>query len=274
MTRKPAVAGQFYEASRSRLAEQVASYIDGDVSKMSAVGVVSPHAGLMYSGAVAGAVYSRIKFPRTFILLGPNHTGLGSPVSIMSSGSWQMPGGELGIDEPLARELKGHAQLIEEDEKAHIMEHSLEVQLPFILHFSGGVKIVPLTMMTDSPDVCKSIGQSLADVIRAATYPVTIVASSDMSHYVTDAAARKLDKKAIDRILDIDPEGLYRTVRQEAISMCGVVPVTTMLYAARELGADRADLVKYMTSGEVSGDFNYVVGYAGLIISHTGDKNG
>jgi AmmeMemoRadiSam system protein B len=266
MTRKPAVAGQFYEASRSRLAEQVASYVTDDVSKTGAVGIVSPHAGLMYSGAVAGAVYSRIKFPRTFILLGPNHTGLGSPASIMSSGSWQMPTGELGIDESLARELKGHAQLLEEDEKAHIMEHSLEVQLPFILHFSGSVKIVPISMMTDSLDICRSLGHSLAEVIRASAYPVTIAASSDMSHYVTDAAARQSDKKAIDRILDIDPDGLYRTVREKAISMCGVVPVTTMLYAARELGAGRADLVKYMTSGEISGDFNYVVGYAGLII--------
>lgn len=266
MIRKPAVAGQFYEASRSGLAGQVESYIDHDVTRVSSVGIVSPHAGLMYSGAVAGAVYSRIKLPRTFILLGPNHTGLGSPVSIMSSGSWQMPTGELQIDESLARELKGHSQLIEEDEKAHEMEHSLEVQLPFILHFSGGVKIVPVIMMTDSLDICKNLGQSLAEIIRNSTYPVTIVASSDMSHYVTDAAARPADKRAINRILDIDPEGLYETVREEAISMCGVVPVTTMLYASRELGADKSDLVKYMTSGEVSGDYNYVVGYAGLII--------
>jgi AmmeMemoRadiSam system protein B len=228
----------------------------------------------MYSGAVAGAVYSRIKLPRTFILLGPNHTGIGNPVSIMSSGRWQMPTGELEIDEPLAAELKGHAELIEEDGKAHVMEHSLEVQMPFILHFSGGVRIVPVIMMTDSLDICKTLGQSLAEVIRESTYPVTIVASSDMSHYVTDAVARPTDKRAIERMLAIDPEGLYQTVREEAISMCGVVPVTTMLYAARELGADKADLVKYMTSGEVSGDYNYVVGYAGMIISNSEDKNG
>jgi AmmeMemoRadiSam system protein B len=273
MTRKPAVAGQFYEASRSGLTDQVESYIEHDLSRESAVGIVSPHAGLMYSGAVAGAVYSRIKLPRTFILLGPNHTGLGSPVSIMSSGKWQMPTGEIEIDESIARELKGHTQLIEEDEKAHAMEHSLEVQLPFILHFSGGVKIVPIIMMTDSLDICKTLGQSLAEIIRGSKYPVTIIASSDMSHYVTDAAARPLDKRAIDRILDIDPEGLYQTVREEAISMCGVVPVTTMLYAARELGADKAELVKYMTSGEVSGDYNYVVGYAGLIIRNVEGEN-
>ena len=273
MKRKPAVAGQFYESSRAGLTSQVESFIDSGLPKESAVGIVSPHAGLMYSGAVAGAVYSRIKLPRTFILLGPNHTGLGSPVSIMSSGSWEMPTGELEIDEPLASKLKGQAQLIEEDISAHAMEHSLEVQLPFILYCAAGVKIVPLLMMTDSLEICKTVGESIAEIIRSSTYPVTIIASSDMSHYVTDAVARSTDKRAIDRILDIDPEGLYQTVREEAISMCGVVPVTTMLCAARELGADKADLVKYMTSGEVSGDYNYVVGYAGLIIRLTEDKN-
>ena len=272
MIRKPAVAGQFYEASRSGLTDQVESFIDPDLSRESAVGIVSPHAGLMYSGAVAGAVFSRIRLPRTFILLGPNHTGLGSPVSIMSSGSWQMPTGELEIDESLANKLKGQAQLIEEDTSAHAMEHSLEVQLPFILYYSAGVKIVPLIMMTDSLEICKTLGESIAEIIMGSTYPVTIVASSDMSHYVTDAVARPTDKRAIERILDIDPDGLYKTVREEAISMCGVVPVTTMLYAARKLGADKAELVKYMTSGEVSGDYNYVVGYAGVIIRKRADK--
>lgn len=273
MTRKPAVAGQFYEASRSGLTGQVETYMHPDISRESAVGIVSPHAGLMYSGSVAGAVYSRIKLPATFLLLGPNHTGMGSPVSIMSSGSWQMPTGTLEIDASLAGRLKDQAQLIEEDINAHSMEHSLEVQLPFIVYQSSGVKIVPLIMMTDSLEICRTVGKSIAGVIRGSTYPVTIVASSDMSHYVTDEAARSLDKRAIDRILEIDPEGLFNTVRENAISMCGVVPVTTMLYAARELGADSADLVKYATSGEVSGDFDYVVGYAGLIIRKSEDMS-
>lgn len=267
MTRQPAVAGQFYEASPSRLASQVSAYIDADADKKHATGLVSPHAGLMYSGSVAGAVYSRIKFPSAFILIGPNHTGLGSPVSIMSSGGWQMPTGKLEIDFALAQNIKQGSDLITEDTTAHQMEHSLEVQLPFILHFSSHVNIVPITMMPVTLETCRQVGEAMAEAVKGAGYPVTIIASSDMSHYETDSAARKKDKLAIDRIIAMDPEGLFETVRDEGISMCGVHPVTSMLFAANKIGASKASLVKYMTSGEVSGDFDYVVGYAGIIVS-------
>ena len=266
MIRQPAVAGHFYNSSSSKLSQQIDKYVRRDAERESALGIVSPHAGMMYSGAVAGEVYSRIKIPRTFILLGPNHTGLGSIVSIMSSGVWKMPTGELSIDEEVAGRLKERSDIIQEDSIAHSMEHSLEVQLPFILTFSSDVKIVPILMMTDSLDVCRSIGEAIAFVISNTSYPVTIIASSDMSHYVSDEAARKRDKLAIDKILALDPEGLYETVRKESITMCGAIPVTTMLFASQQLGAEKADLVRYMTSGEVSGDYDYVVGYAGLII--------
>ena len=266
MKRKPAVSGQFYPSSPSGLTEQVRGYINQDAVKEDIIGVVSPHAGLMYSGAVAGAVFSRIKFPHTFILIGPNHTGFGSPVSIVSSGEWQMPTGELKINEGLARKLKKKSDIIEENPLAHAMEHSLEVQLPFILYYSSDVKIVPVVMMGESLDTCRITGEAVADAIKESEDSVAIVASSDMSHYVTDSAARSKDKKAIDKILDLDPDGLYNTVRKEGISMCGFMPVTTMLFAAKKLGARKAELVKYMTSGEVSGDYDYVVGYAGLIV--------
>jgi len=266
MIRQPSVAGQFYESSRSGLAEQVGCSIPTGVSTENVIGAVSPHAGLMYSGAVAGAVYSKITFPSTFVIIGPNHTGLGRPVSIMSSGRWQIPTGELEIDETFANKLKGQLNVAEEDSLAHKMEHSLEVQLPFILYFSSTVKIVPVVMMIDSLEVCESAGYALAEVIKNTDYPVTIIASSDMSHYVSDSIAREKDRKAIDRIIDIDPEGLYHTIKKEGISMCGFIPVTTMLYAARKLGAKESNLVKYMTSGEVSGDYDQVVGYAGLIV--------
>ena len=266
MIRKPAVAGQFYESTPSRLISQVNEYLEADAEKASAIGIVCPHAGLMYSGRVAGAVYSRITMPRTFILIGPNHTGFGQPVSLMSSGVWHMPTGELRIDENLAAELKKGSDIISEDSLAHRMEHSLEVQLPFILHFSPDVSIVPVTMMPVSLDICRTVGEALAEAVNKSDYPVTMIASSDMSHYVSDAAARKKDKKAIDRVLALDPVGLYKTVRDQDISMCGVVPVTTMLFAAQKLGASEAALVKYMTSGEVSGDYDYVVGYAGVIV--------
>jgi len=266
MKRKPAVAGQFYSASSSGLLKEVQRYIEVPPVKEKVIGVVSPHAGLMYSGAVAGAVYSRIEFPHTFILIGPNHTGLGKPISIMAHGEWEIPTGSLKIDDALAKKILDRSKIIEEDNSAHSFEHSLEVQLPFILYFSSDVKIVPITMMTNSLNHCRSVGETIADAIKDTEYPITIIASSDMSHYEADSVARTKDKKAIDRILSLDPDGLYGTVVKEHISMCGFIPVTTMLFAAKKLGAKDAILVKYMTSGEVSGDYGYVVGYAGLII--------
>lgn len=266
MIRKPAVAGKFYPSSQQDLSEEVNGYVEHDAVKTRAIGIVSPHAGLMYSGAVAGAVYSRIEFPRTFIILSPNHTGLGSVVSIMTSGEWQIPTGSLKIDEVLAKRILSDSDFIEEDTLAHEMEHSIEVQLPFILLFSSDVKIVPVTIMTDSLETCKMLGDNLADVISGSDYPVTIIASSDMSHYEEDSVARNLDNMAIEKIISLDAEGLYETVKKEKISMCGYAPVTTMLHAANNLGAKEATLVKYMTSGDVSGDYAHVVGYAGVIV--------
>ncbi len=266
MIRKPAVAGQFYSSTPSALTGEVKRYIDVDAEKVRAIGILSPHAGLMYSGQVAGAVYSRLEFPDTFVLLGPNHTGLGKPVSMMSSGTWQIPTGNIEIDRPLAKRLLEYSRTISEDTMAHSMEHSLEVQLPFMLYFSSSIKILPIVFMIDSLEICRSIGMALAEVIKDADYTVTIIASSDMSHYETDSVARSKDRKAIERILNLDPEGLYRTVKQNDISMCGYIPATTMLYAVKELGASEANLIRYMTSGEVSGDYDYVVGYAGIII--------
>jgi len=266
MKRKPAVAGQFYSSSSSDLLKEVQRYVKTSTIKERAIGVLSPHAGLMYSGAVAGAVYSRIELPHTIILIGPNHTGMGRAVSIMSRGEWEIPTGSLKIDETLAEKIKKQASIIEEDNLAHQMEHSLEVQLPFILYFSKDVEIVPITIMAESLDVCKTVGEAIADVIRDIKHPVTIVASSDMTHYELDSVARTKDKKAIDEILSLDPEGLYKTVIKERISMCGFIPATTMLYAVKKLGAKDATLVKYMTSGDVSGDYTSVVGYAGIII--------
>jgi len=266
MKRQPAVAGQFYESQASGLSQQVGRCIEDCENKEHAIGVVSPHAGLMYSGKVAGAVFSRIHFPDTFILIGPNHTGYGSPVALMSAGSWQLPTGQLNIDEGLSRRLKQQSGHFVDDSTAHQMEHSLEVQLPFVLHFTSGVRIVPITMMPVSLELCRTLGEAIADCIRQTDYPVTIVASSDMSHYETDAAARKKDEMAIENIVALDPEGLYDVVTDRAITMCGVIPVTTMLFAAKSLGANTASLVRYMTSGEVSGDYDYVVGYAGIIV--------
>ncbi|MBI3593192.1 MAG: AmmeMemoRadiSam system protein B [Nitrospirae bacterium] len=266
MRRAPAVAGQFYHGAASRLKTQVGQYVVEDAAKEKAIGIVSPHAGLMYSGHVAGAVYSSISFPQTFILIGPNHTGLGAEVSIMASGEWEIPTGTFQIDERLAGSIIKKVSLISEDTKAHMFEHSLEVQLPFLSYFSDTVKIVPITVMSASLEDCRAIGEGLAGVIKEAGYDVVIAASSDMSHYVPDEVARRLDNLAIKEILNLNPEGLYKTVVSEQISMCGFIPATIMLYAAKALGARAARLVKYATSGDVSGDYEHVVGYAGIVV--------
>lgn len=226
-----------------------------------------PHAGLIYSGAVAGQVYSTISMPKTFIMLGPNHTGLGPAISLMDEGAWEVPGGVFKIDRRLAAKILQDTVLVARDTQAHAYEHSLEVQLPFIGYYSYDVSIVPIAIMTASYDTCRAVGESLAGAIQAVDYPVTILASSDMSHYLPDRLARKKDAMAIDKILELDPHGLYDVVMQERISMCGVLPTTVMLLAAQLLGAKNARLINYMTSGDVSGDYDSVVGYAGIVLS-------
>ena len=266
MKRLATVAGQFYNGNPERLKKQVEQYIVHGAVKEKVIAVLSPHAGLMYSGQIAGAVYSSIRFPSTFLLLGPNHSGLGPNISMMSSGEWEIPTATFGIDDELARRITENVPFIVEDSQAHIYEHSLEVQLPFIAHSSDNCRILPITFMRATIDDCAAAGRGIADAIRTSGHEVVIVASSDMSHYEPDAVARKLDKLAIDEILALNPEGLYSIVMREKISMCGLIPATVMLYAALELGAVEASLVKYATSGEVSGDFDRVVGYAGILI--------
>ena len=266
MRRTPAVAGQFYQGTASKLTQQVKQYINSNAVKEHAIGILSPHAGLIYSGSVAGEVYSAIEFPKTFVLIGPNHTGIGAKVSMMASGEWEIPTGIFSIDEKLSRRIAANTPIISEDAQAHTFEHSLEVQLPFIAYFSTEPKIVPITVMSASLEECRLLGEGIAKSIKEVNYSVVIVASSDMSHYVPEDVARQKDKKAIEMIKSINPEGLYTVVSRERISMCGYLPATVMLFAAKALGAIEARLVKYSTSGEVSGDYDQVVGYAGMIV--------
>jgi hypothetical protein len=266
MKRSPAVAGQFYHGSAPRLTEQVEQYIDKDLPKEDVIGVMSPHAGLIYSGHVAGAVFSSIKLPETFVLLGPNHTGLGPPISLMDGGEWEIPTGTFQIDKKLASKIALNIEKASRDSQAHIFEHSLEVQLPFIAYFSTAIKIVPIAILSATYDDCIALADAIAKAVRSVEYPVVILASSDMSHYLPDKVARQKDIKAIDRMLELDARGLYETVIRERISMCGYLPATVMIAAAKLLGADSARLVKYATSGDVSGDYDSVVGYAGIIV--------
>jgi AmmeMemoRadiSam system protein B len=266
LKRAPAVAGQFYYGTAPKLTQQVNEYINVSAKKERVIGAVCPHAGLMYSGSVAGAVYSSIDFPETFILVGPNHTGLGAPISLMASGEWEIPTATFQIDEKISHRIALNVPLVAKDAKAHLFEHSLEVQLPFIAYFSRQVKLVPITILSASVEECRVLGEGIARAVQHAGYPVVLIASSDMSHYVPDGVAKQKDKKAIDRILALDPQGLYDIVLKERISMCGYLPVTTLLFAAKALGAASARLVRYATSAEVSGDYDHVVGYAGIVL--------
>jgi AmmeMemoRadiSam system protein B len=268
MKRKPAVAGQFYYSDPDRLTEMIEDLVPGKLPEKEKVkAVLSPHAGLVYSGSVAGAVYAGIEPPETFVLIGPNHMGMGAEASIMTEGRWEMPTGEFPIDEGLSKKILKSTPLVTDDPQAHMFEHSLEVQLPFLSHFAKGAKIVPITVLSATLEELKAIGKGIAEAIEEVDYSVVIVASSDMSHYVQDKEARELDRLAIDRVLELDPDGLYTVVRTKGISMCGVLPTVIMLTAARSLGATEAKLVKYTTSAEVSGDYDSVVGYAGIIIN-------
>lgn len=274
MHRQPAVAGYFYPGSAESLRKQVEGFVVSGAEKIKAIGILSPHAGLIYSGSVAGAVYSKVELPDTFILIGPNHTGLGAPVSLMASGSWETPLGRVDIDESLAALILSKSPRIREDSLAHLQEHSLEVQLPFIQYFKDTFKIVPIQMLDTRLETCLEVGRAVAEAIKeqgqgsgGRGQGVLVVASSDMSHYEPAAAAKEKDFKAIEQILNLDTEGLYRTVRDTGITMCGYGPAVAMLAASKALGAAKAELIKYANSGEVSGDYEQVVGYAGIVVS-------
>jgi hypothetical protein len=267
MLRLPAVSGQFYYGSSSRLEQQVSQYLQSGTGKDKAVGIMVPHAGLIYSGAVAGAVFSSIEMPRTFVMMGPNHTGIGSRIAVMDDGEWEVPTGKLRIDRKVAGRILENAQQAERDAQAHTFEHSLEVQIPFIVHFSPDIAIVPIALLSATYDQCVHLAEAVAKAAKSVDYPVTILASSDMSHYVPDRVARQKDKAALDRMLAMDPRGLFDTVVRERISMCGYLPATVMLIASKILGATSARLAYYMTSGDVSGDYESVVGYAGVVLT-------
>jgi AmmeMemoRadiSam system protein B len=264
--REAAVAGQFYPASPRELLREVEGFLGSGGAKARALGVIAPHAGYVYSGAVAGAVFAHIEVPRRVIVLCPNHTGMGEPLAIMSTGCFRTPLGDVEIDTALADALKAAFPLLREDVAAQVREHAVEVQLPFLQAARKDVKFVPVTVGTGQFEVLTALGFVMAKVIAECGEPVLIVASSDMNHYEADDETRIKDALAIEQVLSLQPKGLFQTVHGQNISMCGVGPAVAMLTAALKLGATKAELVKYATSGNVSGDRKRVVGYAGITV--------
>jgi len=263
MDREPAVAGRFYGQQPGPLAREVDAWLAADVAPAPALGLVAPHAGYVYSGAIAGAAYARVAVPERVLVLGPNHTGLGSAAALWPEGAWLTPLGAVPIDAELTAALAADPAL-EPDREAHLLEHSLEVQLPFLQRARPGVRIAALCLGHLSFSGCERVARAVARASEAAG--ALVVASSDMSHYIPAETARTLDRRAIDRILALDPEGLYEVVHRDRITMCGIVPATVMLLAARARGATSAELVRYGNSGDVSGDDRRVVGYAGVVV--------
>jgi AmmeMemoRadiSam system protein B len=223
----------------------------------------------MYSGGVAGAVFSQIHIPDAVVILGPNHRGMGASVALSASGVWDMPLGPVSINEALAKSILKvpmSGVKIKDDPGAHAMEHSIEVQVPFLQFLQPEVSIVPIALSHLAYDGCQEIGRALVKGIQDFGKEVLLVASTDMTHYESQESAKAKDELAIDRILDLDPEGLHETVARHGISMCGVIPTTIVLEACKVLGAGKAELVQYATSGDVTGDYAQVVGYAGFIV--------
>ena len=267
MARLPAVADRFYPGDFAALSRQVKKLIGTlQVDRQKAMSIVSPHAGYIYSGGVAAETMRQVLVPKTVIILGPNHQGQGSPIALSTS-TWEMPMGQVPIDMDLAERLLAKSPLVEKDEVAHRFEHSLEVQIPFLQEMQDNLAIVPLVISHISYPVCEKIASALAESIKESGKDVLIVASSDMTHYEPRRAASQKDSLALDRLLNLDPAGLYRVVVDEGITMCGFIPATIALLASMHGGARQAKLVRYTDSGEVSGDLDQVVGYAGVIIS-------
>jgi MEMO1 family protein len=268
MLRPAAVAGRFYPAERAELERQVGFLVgpSSPAAKLHAIACLVPHAGYIYSGEVAGAVYARMRLPRRFLILGPRHYPHGEALAILSKGAWQTPLGEAQIDTAFAEKLKHAFPLLREDGIAHRAEHSLEVQLPFLQVLIGDFEFVPIVLGTTRFGALEDLGRAIAAVLGAHAAETLIIASSDMNHYESDHITRVKDHKAIEKLRELDAQGLFDTVRNEGISMCGYGPAVVMLTAAKELGASRAELVRYATSGDVSGDFDEVVGYAGMVV--------
>jgi len=269
--RQPAVAGMFYEGAPERLRAQVDACFEAagpaPEQKEQFIGAVVPHAGLMYSGHVAAAFYALADLPRRLIILCPNHTGAGHFAAINSEGLWRTPLGDAAIDAPLAAALMRRTKLLAEDTRAHAREHSLEVQLPFLQRVLPDFTFVPICLGSHRYEHAEEIGSAIAGVIAEENGSIGILASSDLNHYEDQSSTLRKDQLAIDEVLRRDPPGLWRTVDELDVSMCGFIPTTTMLIAANILGATQARLVRHATSGDVSGDYERVVGYASLLVA-------
>lgn len=269
MDRQPVVAGRFYEGAPTVLNEMVDGFLHlgTDKSEERTLLAMVPHAGYVFSGAVCGKTLGLANLAQTVLMLGPNHTGKGERIALWPDGSWNIPGGAVKVDDALALAVLAADPNIRPDRDAHVSEHSLEVIVPFLHRLNPSTTIVPISISEPNLPVLEEVGKAIGQALIAFDRPVSIVVSSDMSHYISHDQAKELDSMALEAAVNLDPAGLYSTVRTNRISMCGILPMTVGLFAAKEMGAAKGKLAAYATSGEVSGDFDQVVGYAGVLVS-------
>ena len=265
MIRLSTVAGRFYPETAPELEALIKTMVDENAVKEDVMGMVVPHAGYPYSGSVVGACLSRINFKDTFIIMGPNHTGRGKPFSIMTEGKWRTPFGNVEIDVELARKLAATSKYLRQDEEAQRLEHSIEVQLPFLQYFKKEFKFVPIIMTLSNVEAHRQIGKEIARAIKDTKRSAIIMVSSDMTHYESQESVKQKDGQAIRAMLDLDEYELARRIEKQNITMCGIAPAISLIAAMKELDGTQAELVKYQTSGDTTGDFDSVVGYAGIL---------
>ncbi|MFQ6085309.1 MAG: AmmeMemoRadiSam system protein B [Candidatus Bathyarchaeia archaeon] len=278
--RRPAHAGTFYAGTKDSLEKQIEwcfthGFGPGKKPRVvstpvrSVIALISPHAGYVYSGPVAAHAYYDLATdgtPDVVIALGPNHTGLGSSVAMMAEGKWRTPLGDVEIDREMAGRISRLAPIIDIDASAHRYEHSIEVQLAMLQYLYGSsFKFVPISFMMQDLTTVREVGGGVA---KAASGTNTVIlATTDLTHYEPQEVANKKDRLAIDAISKLDEELLQRVVESQRISMCGLAPVMAAIAASRSLGAQRASLLSYQTSGDITGDLSAVVGYAAIKIS-------
>lgn len=277
--RKPHVANAFYEGSKIALQNQIVNCFKhrlgpGHVPDLTAgpkriLGIVVPHAGYMYSGPVAAHSYAQVAsdgVPDSVVILGPNHTGLGSGVSIMTKGAWETPLGVASIDTNLAEQIRRSSNIIDEDETAHISEHSIEVQLPFLQYLYGErISFVPICMMMQDLQTSQDIARSIENCSRGKH--VLVVASSDFTHYEPQTVAARNDKVAIDAIINLDGQKLNELGESGRVTMCGFGPITALIEIAKRENNVHAELLAYHTSGDITNDTNSVVGYSAILFT-------
>ena len=276
--RRPTVAGQFYEGDAEALRAQIKNCFLHDlgpkklptvnlhIHPRNIVGMICPHAGYMYSGPVAASAFYELALdgkPDTVVLMGPNHTGYGSALSLMREGVWRTPLGDVEIDTEMANEITRETSVIDVDELAHRYEHSIEVQLPFLQFLYGNAfKIVPICFLMQDYDSAVEVGRALEEVLDATN--TVVIASSDMTHYEPAKTAAAKDQAALKAVTDMDAKRFYETVETQNITACGYAPITALITYAKGVNAKEAKLLSYHNSGDITGDYSSVVGYAAV----------